>query len=163
MVPEDLQQRYPLAAEFASRFGDSVLGGSDRLDELAFSADPSRIAEIAHFLKLDKRFERLSGITAVDWTPETPRFEIVYLFHSIAGNDRVRVKCRVPEENPEIESLTRVYRAANWYEREVWDMFGIRFRNHPDLHRILMPEDWEGYPLRKDYPVHGHKYSYQNE
>src|SRR5689334_12318348 len=120
MVPEDLQQRYPLAAEFASRFGDSVLGGSDRLNELAFSADPSRIGEIAHFLKLDKRFERLSGITAVDWTPETPRFEVVYLFHSIAGNDRVRVKCRVPEENPEIESLTRVYRAANWYEREVW-------------------------------------------
>jgi NADH-quinone oxidoreductase subunit C len=163
MVPEDLQQRYPLAAEFASRFGEGALGGSDRLGDLAFSVDPSRIVEMARFLKLDKSFERLDGITAVDWLPEAPRFEAVYLFHSIAGNQRIRLKCRLPEENPEIDSLTSVYRAANWYEREVWDMFGIRFRNHPDLHRILMPEDWVGHPLRKDYPVHGDKYSYQSE
>jgi len=75
----------------------------------------------------------------------------------------VRVKCRLSGNNPEIDSVFSVWRAADWYEREMFDLFGIGFRNHPNLVRILMPLDWEGYPLRKDYPVHGYKYGYAKE
>jgi len=99
----------------------------------------------------------------VDWHPADPRFEVIYHLHSTERNNRLRLKVRVRENEPEVDSVTGVWRGANWYEREVFDMFGIRFRNHPDLRRILMPTDWEGYPLRKDYPVHGHKYDYQSE
>ena len=99
-------------------------------------------------------------MTAVDWHPAEPRFEVVYQLHSIERNQRLRVKCRLSGEAIRRSiRCTDVWRAADWYEREVFDMFGIRFRNHPNLVRILMPVDWEGYPLRKDYPVHGYKYS----
>jgi NADH-quinone oxidoreductase subunit C len=97
----------------------------------------------------------LSTVTAVDRYPSEPRFEVVYHLHSIARNQRLRLKCRLPGENPVIDSATVVWRSANWYEREVFDMFGIHFLNHPDPRRILMPEDWEGHPLRKDYPIAG--------
>ena len=99
----------------------------------------------------------------MDLHPAEPRFEVVYHLHSIEKNQRLRLKCRLSGANPEIDSATGVWRGANWYEREVFDMFGIGFRNHPNLVRILMPIDWEGYPLRKDYPVHGYKYSYPSE
>ena len=95
--------------------------------------------------------------------PSEPRFEVIYHLHSLERNQRLRLKCLVSGVNPEIDSATGVWRAANWYEREVYDMFGITFRNHPNLTRILMPIDWEGYPLRKDYPVHGYKSSYPSE
>ena len=101
----------------------------------------------------------------MDWHPAEPRFEVVYHLHSIERNARVRVKCRLsgaPESRRSIRSPASGT-GANWYEREVFDMFGIGFRNHPNLVRILMPIDWEGYPLRKDYPVHGYKYNYANE
>jgi NADH-quinone oxidoreductase subunit C len=87
----------------------------------------------------------------------------VYHLHSTSTRKRVRIKCRLPGANPEIDSVTSVWRGANWYERETFDMFGIGFRNHPNLVRILMPVDWDGHPLRKDYPVHGYKYGYSNE
>jgi len=122
---------------------------------------------LCRYLKDSEKFIRLSGITAVDLHPAEPRFEVVYHLHSLERNQRIRLKCRlsgVTSSNiPEIDSVTSVWRSANWYEREVFDMFGIGFRNHPNLVRILMPTDWEGYPLRKDYPVHGYKYSYPSE
>jgi NADH-quinone oxidoreductase subunit C len=108
-------------------------------------------------------FVRLSGITAVDWHPMEPRFEVVYHLHSLERNERVRLKCRLAVDNPAIDSVFPVWRAANWYEREIFDMFGVSFRNHPDPRRILMPDDWNGHPMRKDFPIHGHKYSYQDE
>jgi NADH-quinone oxidoreductase subunit C len=98
---------------------------------------------------------RLSSVTAVDRYPSEPRFEVVYHLHSIEHNERLRLKCRIPGENPEIASVTSVWRSADWYEREVFDLFGIRFAGHPDLRRIMLPEDWEGHPLRKDYPITG--------
>jgi NADH-quinone oxidoreductase subunit C len=145
----------------------AILEAREAFGELMLIADPERIVDLCRFLKSEQKFIRLSAVTAVDWHPSEPRFEVVYQLHSIERNRRVRVKCRlrslVNGANPEIESVTGVWRAANWYEREVFDMFGIRFRNHPDLQRILMPVDWEGYPLRKDYPVHGYKYSYPSD
>jgi len=88
---------------------------------------------------------------------------VIYHLHSLDRNQRLRLKCRLSGAAAEIDSVTGVWRSANWYEREVYDMFGVVFRNHPNLIRILMPLDWEGYPLRKDYPVHGYKYSYPSE
>jgi NADH-quinone oxidoreductase subunit C len=141
-VPDELQ---PLLA--ASKF--------DR-GELTVEVAPANLLESLRLLKEQLQFERLSSVTAVDRFPAEPRFEVVYHLQSIQRNERLRLKCRVSGEQPEIESATGVWRAANWYEREVFDLFGIRFRNHPDLRRILMPEDWEGHPLRKDFPVTGY-------
>jgi len=132
-----------------------ALSSSERLGELTVAIAPERLVETCRFLKHDLKFERLSTVTAVDRYPSEPRFEVVYHLHSIARNERVRLKCSLVGQDPEIDSATAVWRSANWHEREAFDLFGIRFRNHPDLRRILMPEDWEGFPLRKDYPVSG--------
>ncbi len=161
MLPEKLN-KYPIAAALAKSYSDAISDGHDEHGELTIFISPPAIVEVCRFLKNEKKFIRLSGISGVDWWPDSPRFEIVYLLHSLSENQRLRLKCRIGE-NEEIDSVTSVWRAANWYERETFDFFGVRFRNHPDLRRIMMPTDWEGHPLRKDYPVHGHKYSYQNE
>lgn len=162
MLPENLQA-YATASAVAARFESAVAGGNDRQGELTLIVDAARIAEVCRYLKDDLKFVRLSAITAVDLHTAEPRFEVVYHLHSLDRNERVRLKCLLPGTNPEIDSATGVWRAANWYEREVFDMFGIVFRGHPNLTRILMPLDWEGHPLRKDYPVHGYKYSYGTE
>jgi len=99
-------------------------------------------------------FDHLADLTAVDWfKKKTPRFEVVYNLYSIRYKQFLRVKAQVPEEDPRIASVTPIWKVANWFEREVYDMFGIVFEGHPDLRRLLMPEDWEGFPLRKDYPL----------
>jgi NADH-quinone oxidoreductase subunit C len=99
-------------------------------------------------------FDFLSDITAVDYLgKKEPRFEVVYHLLSLKRHRRVRIKVPVPEAAPEVDSLVPLWKAADWLEREVWDMFGIRFRGHPDLRRILLYEEFHGYPLRKDYPV----------
>ncbi len=141
----------------------AILETVEALGENTLIADPSQIVELCRYLRNDQMFVRLSAVTAVDWYPAEPRFEVVYHLHSLDRNARLRIKCRLPGTDPQIESVTSVWRSANWYEREVYDMFGITFRNHPNLVRILMPTDWEGHPLRKDYPVHGYKYGYSNE
>ena len=141
----------------------AILETTQAFGESTSIADPERIVDLCRHLKDTEKFIRLSGITAVDLHPAEPRFEVVYHLHSLERNQRIRLKCRLSGINPEIDSVTSVWRSANWYERGVFDMFGIGFRDHPNLVRILMPTDWEGYPLRKDYPVHGYKYSYPSE
>jgi NADH-quinone oxidoreductase subunit C len=99
-------------------------------------------------------FELLSDLTAVDyWPEEQPRFHVIYQFTSVSRNLRLEIRLPVPGINPTVPSITTIYRGANWPERELWDMFGIKAEGHPDLRRILMPADWEGHPLRKDYPL----------
>jgi len=136
--------------------------GAAILDAHAFRGDetvvvgPERLIELARFLKDDgaTAFDFLVDITAVDYLgKKQPRFEVVYHLLSLRSRARFRVKVPLPEEKPEVDSLTPLWKAANWLEREVWDMFGIRFRGHPDLRRILLYEEFRGYPLRKDYPV----------
>ena len=162
MIPEQLKED-AIAQALEARWPGAITGGHAEHGEPTLFISPERIVEICRRLKDEHGFVRLSAITAVDWHPANPRFEVVYLLHSLEKNARLRLKCRVSESACEIDSVTGVWRSANWYEREVFDMFGIVFRNHPDLRRILMPSDWAGNPLRKDYPVHGYKYSYQDE
>ena len=141
----------------------AILETVNVLGETTLIADPAQIVDFCRYLKTSEKYIRLSSVTAVDWHPAEPRFEVVYHLHSLEPFQRLRLKCRVSGKDPAIDSVTSVWRGADWYEREVWDMFGVHFRNHPNLQRILMPTDWEGHPLRKDYPVHGYKYSYSNE
>jgi len=162
MLP-DILKDHAVAAALDAALPDAIINGHAERNEPTLWIEPARIVEVCRFLKDQHQFVRLSAITAVDWLPADPRFEVVYLLHSLARKQRLRLKCWVSEADPYIDSVTGVWRTADWYEREVFDLFGVRFRNHPDLTRILMPSDWEGHPLRKDYPVHGHKYSYQNE
>jgi NADH-quinone oxidoreductase subunit C len=102
----------------------------------------------------ETRFEMLSDLTAVDYLGRTPRFEVVYQLYSVSLNHRLRVKVPVPEDDAVVPTASGVWKSANWAEREAWDMFGIRFAGHPDLRRILMYPEFEGHPLRKDYPLH---------
>ncbi|MGI8743391.1 MAG: NADH-quinone oxidoreductase subunit C [Bryobacteraceae bacterium] len=162
MLPENIKDD-AIASALETHEPGAITGGHNGHNEPTLFIAADRIVPVCRYLKQSHEFNRLSGITAVDWHPADPRFEIVYLLHSLPKNQRLRLKCRVSEAAAEIDSVISVWRGANWYEREIFDMFGIGFRNHPDLRRILLPSDWEGYPLRKDYPVHGHKYSYQNE
>jgi NADH-quinone oxidoreductase subunit C len=113
----------------------------------------------AEFLVNDRalRFTFLSDITAVDKFPLEPRFELNYHLLSLEYRKRIRLKVRIPGNDPLVQSVTPIWPAANWHEREAFDLMGIRFEGHPDLTRILMPDDWEGYPLRKDYPVEGYR------
>jgi NADH-quinone oxidoreductase subunit C len=102
----------------------------------------------------DLGFELLSAMTAVDyWPQESPRFHVVYEFTSVSKNLRLSLRTPVPGVNPSLPTVSGIYGNANWRERELWDMFGIKFEGHPDLRRLLMPADWEGHPLRKDYPL----------
>ena len=99
-------------------------------------------------------FEMLSALTAVDyWPEEQPRFHVIYEFTSVSKALRLEIRVPVPGINPSVPTVSAIYRNANWRERELWDMFGIKAQGHPDLRRILMPADWEGHPLRKDYPL----------
>ena len=161
MLPDPLKSS-PVAAALEAFDSSAIVGGHTDRDELTLLIAPERIAAVCRVARNDLGFIRLSAITAVDWFPEEARFEVVYLLHSLDRNQRLRLKCRVAD-GQEIDSVTSVWRGANWYEREVFDLFGIPFRNHPNLVRLLMPLDWEGHPLRKDYPVHGYKYSYPSE
>ncbi len=102
----------------------------------------------------EQGFELLSAMTAVDyWPQEDPRFHVIYRFTSVSKNLALILRVPVPGIEPSLPSVSGIYRNANWRERELWDMFGIKFSGHPDLRRILMPADWEGHPLRKDYPL----------
>jgi NADH-quinone oxidoreductase subunit C len=96
-------------------------------------------------------------MTAVDWFPASPRFQLSYHILSFALKDRIRLRAMLDETDPAVDSIIPVWPGANFYEREVFDLFGVRFIGHPDLRRILLPDDWQGHPLRKDYPVEGYR------
>ena len=161
MLPENLKENV-IAASLEQAVAGALAGGNTEHNELTLEVVPEKILDVLRALKAQK-FERLATVTCVDRYPMEPRFEVVYHLQSVARNLYVRLKCRVGGEKPEIDSATAVYAAANWYEREAWDLFGVVFKGHPNLTRIMMPDFWEGHPLRRDYPVHGHKYSYRNE
>jgi NADH-quinone oxidoreductase subunit C len=144
------------------QFPSQIIGtGAFRGDETAV-VRPGALRGIAQFLKdnPEMAFNFLMDLTAVDYlfyaggrVQKECRFEVVYHFFSLKHNHRIRIKVTVDEKDPEVDTLSDLWASANWYEREVWDMFGIRFKGHPNLKRILMYEEFQGHALRKDYPV----------
>ncbi len=143
---------HALVKKLKAQFGDAIGDASEFIGQLSVNVDGARVVEICEFLKSDRNtsFDYLSDLTCVHW-PRTPApFEMVYNLFSIGANERVRLKARVKDS---VDSVTGVWPSANWLEREVFDLFGVRFNNHPDLRRLLLPPDWQGYPLRKDYPL----------
>jgi NADH-quinone oxidoreductase subunit C len=115
---------------------------------------PENIIDLAKMLRDEFGFDTFIDVTAVDYFPNTdPRFHLVYNLYSMQYNLRLQLRVPVRSVSPSVKTIETIYSGANWYEREVWDLFGIRFEGHSDLRRIVMPEDWEGHPLRKDYPV----------
>ncbi len=129
--------------------------------ELTIIVPREHLRAVCEFLFSDPecKFQYLSDVSGVDRFPVEPRFEVNYHLVSLERRERLRLKVRVPGSNPVVQSVIPVWRTANWHEREVFDLLGVRFEGHPDLRRILMPENWEGHPLRKDYPVEGVLYT----
>ena len=134
-------------------FGDRVTV-SESLGQTVVQLPAAEIVSVVTFLK-SRGFNMLIDITAVDRLGREPRFDVVYHLYHLELKDWLRLKVQVGGDAPSVPSIAHVYAAADWAERECYDMFGIRFRGHPDLKRILMPDDWEGSPLRKDYPLTG--------
>jgi len=141
-----------LATELKRQFGDRVVEASSYVGQSFFVVKRDEVISIIEYLKVEANFDYLVDITAVDWPKRVERFDLIYIVYSFALNERIRIKTTIPDGfRP--ESAVRVHRTANWLEREVFDMFGIEFAGHPDLRRILLPEEWQGHPLRKEYPL----------
>jgi len=157
----DLEQlkNHPAVARLLAWNSGAVEGVKFDRDEMTVYVDRSSLRGVCILLRDDAGcpFNFLSDVTCVDRFPSEPRFEVVYHLLSIPKKERVRLKVRLSGDGPAVESVTSVWPAANYFEREVFDLFGVRFTGHPYLRRLLMPEDWEGHPLRKDYPVEGYR------
>jgi len=147
-LPKSLQL---LQENFPDDVREAVVANGDAVARVAAGA----VRRILEFLKSDARllFSVLVDITAVDYLGREPRFEVVYNLVSMAHRQRVRLRVEVGGDHPEVDSVAELWGCANWLEREVWDMYGIGFRGHPDLKRILLYPEFQGHPLRKDYPI----------
>jgi NADH-quinone oxidoreductase subunit C len=139
-------------ARIRAEFPSLTLSFKSYLGQNFIQAPAGSIADVLSYLRQHEQFEMLSDLTAVDYPGRTERFEIIYILYSLGRNERIRVKVHAALDQ-EIPSVTGIYAGANWLEREVFDMFGIRFSGHPDLKRILLPEDWQGFPLRKEVSI----------
>jgi len=150
---------HPAVARLRSWNPKVVEGVKFDRDEMTIYVERTSIRDACVILRDDPNclFNYLSDVTCVDWYPSEPRFEVVYQLLSIPNKERVCLKVRLGADSPSVESVTSVWPGANYFEREVFDLFGIRFTGHPYLRRIQMPEDWEGHQLRKDYPVEGYR------
>jgi len=147
LIPQKLQEKFPqVNFEFVDYRGD-----------LSVKFNKEHVTDICLFLKEDAelQFRLLEDVTAVDWAKRKNRFTVVYHMFTLVHNFRLRLKCDVDESDCNIDSVSSVWKTANWHERETYDMFGIVFNNHPDLRRMYMPEDFEYNPLRKDFPLMG--------
>lgn len=144
--PLDNEQVRRLRARFAGAIGDASL---DRKQAIV-GINPERLVAVCEYLKGEGKFDFLTDLTAVDWLQRHPRYDVILNLYSFPRNERLRLKVQVGDSCP---SVTGVWGTANWLERECFDMFGIRFEGHPELKRILLPDEWKGHPLRKDYDI----------
>jgi NADH-quinone oxidoreductase subunit C len=152
-------KNHPAAARLLGWKDSAIQSVKFDRDEMTIFVDRSDIRDACALLRDDPEcpFNFLSDVTCVDWYPSEPRFEVVYHLLSISKKERVRLKVHLNSSSTSIDSITSLWPGANFFEREVYDLFGVRFAGHPYLRRIMMPEDWEGHPLRKDYPVEGYR------
>ncbi len=149
---------HPLADTIRARFTEGFVDACEWRGDLVVTVKRDALRAVCRFLKDDPAmaFDYIVHVSSVDWPDDEERFEVVYEVYSIRHRRRLRVKTRVPEHDCAVDSLTEIWRGAEFMEREVFDMMGIRFNDHPDLRRILMPDDFpEGWPLRKDFPLQG--------
>ena len=147
-----------VSGKFKERFASDVVEVTDFRGDVSVEVKPKKLLEICKFVKEDSDldFQQCVDVTAIDWAKRKNRFTTVYHLLSYNKNHRLRIKATIEDaKNPEIDSVVSVWPGANWYERETWDMYGIKFKNHPDLRRMYMPEAFEYHPLRKDFPVMG--------
>ena len=153
-----LKERPEVACLLAWK-ADAIRGAKFYLDELSIYLDRTFLREACSTLKNDPElnYDSLADLTCVDWTPNDPRFEVIYHLFSTVSKKRVRLKVRLSGDDAGLDSLTPIWPGADFFEREVFDLFGVRFNEHPNLKRIMMPDNWEGHPLRKDYPVEGYR------
>jgi NADH-quinone oxidoreductase subunit C len=147
--------------KLTERFGDGIIDSSVYKDEVTLRVDKGALVSICDFLKTEPayRMDYLVDVIGVDYMPASPRFEVVYHLYSISKRHRIRLKVKI-DESESIPTVTGIWPAADWPEREAYDMYGIIFDGHPNLKRIYMAPDWEGFPLRKDYPLRGYKDKY---
>ena len=152
-----MELKNEIIEKLAGRFPGAVMDETEFRGDFALTVDPARLVQILKFLKEDDelRFEMCEDVTAIDWAKKKNRFTAVYHIYSFKHNFRLRIKSGVDDTSCSIDSVTSVYRSAEWYERETFDMYGIKFINHPDLRRMYMPEGFEYHPLRKDFPLLG--------
>jgi NADH-quinone oxidoreductase subunit C len=143
-------------ASLSNSLPHAVLDTKFDRDELTLTITKDQIRAAASLVQ-QAGYNFLEDVTCVDWYPSEPRFHVIYHILSMTLKARIRLVAPVDSLDPSIDSITPVWPSANFYEREVWDLFGVRFHEHPNLRRIMMPEEWEGYPLRKDYPVEGYR------
>ena len=143
----------PTLSAIKEHFGDEILNTHSQFGQDTVVVSETALLKLGEYLKADLGFEVLMDVTAVDHWKSRPRFEVVYHFLSLKKVERLRVKVPVDEPDPEVSSLVDLWPSADWYEREVFDMFGVSFKGHPNLKRILMYPEFEGHPLRKDYPI----------
>jgi NADH-quinone oxidoreductase subunit C len=146
----------PFIAALQAALPGAVTGISYWVGDWTVIVAPAQILDVARHLRdaPDAAFDSCSDLTATDWPPRADRFDVIYALYSTRHRHRVRVKTKVADNQP-LASVSGIWPAANWLEREVYDMFGVNFTGHPDRRRILMPEDWQGFPQRKDYPLEG--------
>jgi NADH-quinone oxidoreductase subunit C len=135
----------------------AVKGGKFDRNELTLIIESAFIRDACFFLRDRQAFNFMSDLTCVDMHPREPRFEVIYHLLSHSKKERIRLKVQLPADDPVVESIVPVWPTANFFEREIFDLFGVRFLGHPNLKRIMMPDDWKGNPLRKDYPVEGYR------
>jgi NADH-quinone oxidoreductase subunit C len=136
-----------------STFSDHVQEVQNFREEITVIVDAEKIVDICTYCRDTLEYNFLSDVTGIDYYPQAPRFAVAYHLYSMIHNRSLRLKVYLPSDDPVVPSITSVYPAANWQEREAYDLLGINFPGHPDLRRILMPEDWDGHPQRKDYPL----------
>ena len=141
-----------LPTQLKERFGDQITECSTYLGQNFLVSRPDTVLAVIEFLELEADFDYLVDLTAVDYPHRAARFDLIYILYSFARNERVRVKTTIADGAKPMTAIN-IYAGANWLEREVFDMFGIEFEGHPDMRRILLPEEWEGYPLRKEYSI----------
>jgi NADH-quinone oxidoreductase subunit C len=141
-----------LVKRYKARFGDAVKEAWEDRKQAILVVDRERLLEIAQYTRDVEQYNLLSDLTAVDWPKREKRFDVVLNLYSFAHNQRLRIKVHAADRDV-VPSVSSVWPTANWLEREVFDMFGIPFAGHPDLKRILLPEEWQGHPLRKDYDI----------
>ncbi len=151
-----MQLQTPLNNELVGRvrakFGTALVEAIEDRKQAILTVECGKLAEVSQYLRDEEKFDLLSDLTAVDWPKREKRFDVVLNLYSFAKNERLRVKARAGD-GEQVPSVGGVWPTANWLEREAFDMFGIVFAGHPNLTRILLPDEWQGYPLRKDYDI----------